>query len=179
MGEVPKKIVSVNFSYAVFCIWICWPLNVGLIGCPETSVWNYRSPSRNILKKHGSTWWFGDAGLFVVSALSSSERSGFVLSGSALNVQHSYTCYVYWTVHHLDSRINTDQLDVTCFIISVFTAQHVSNVSTSIFRSLRLIVDFVCCIDVVRCVLVLRCSSALLSASGSIRIPHHPSQTTP
>ena len=27
------------------------------------------------------------------------------------------------------------------FIISPFTAQHVSNVSTSIFRSLRLIVD--------------------------------------
>ena len=34
-----------------------------------------------------------------------------------------------------------DQLDVTCFIISLFTAQRVSNVSTSIFRSLRLIVD--------------------------------------
>jgi hypothetical protein len=37
--------------------------------------------------------------------------------------------------------IKTDQLDVTCFIISLFTAQHVSNVSTSIFRSLRLVVD--------------------------------------
>ena len=36
---------------------------------------------------------------------------------------------------------NIDQLDVTCFIISLFTAQHVSNVSTSIFRSLRLMVD--------------------------------------
>ena len=33
------------------------------------------------------------------------------------------------------------ELDVTCFIISLFTAQHVSNISTSIFRSLRLIVD--------------------------------------
>ena len=32
-------------------------------------------------------------------------------------------------------------LDVTCFIISLFTAQHVLNVSTSIFRRLRLIVD--------------------------------------
>jgi hypothetical protein len=48
---------------------------------------------------------------------------------------------VYWTVHHLDSWIKIDQLDVTCFIISLFTAQHVSNVSASIFRSLRLIVD--------------------------------------
>ena len=37
--------------------------------------------------------------------------------------------------------IKIDQLDGTCFIISLITAQHVSNVSTSIFRSLRLIVD--------------------------------------
>ena len=41
----------------------------------------------------------------------------------------------------LDSWIKIDQLDVTCFIISLFTAQHVLNVSTSIFRNLRLIVD--------------------------------------
>jgi len=32
-----------------------------------------------------------------------------------------------------------DQLEVTCFIISPFTAQHVSNVSTFVLRSLRLI----------------------------------------
>ena len=49
--------------------------------------------------------------------------------------------YIYWTVHHLDSWIKIDQLDVTCFIVSLFKAQHVSNVSTSILRSLRLI----CC----------------------------------
>ena len=49
---------------------------------------------------------------------------------------------MYWTVHHLDSWIKIDQLDVTCFIISLFNAQHVSNVSTSILRSLRLI----CCV---------------------------------
>ena len=51
-------------------------------------------------------------------------------------------------MHHLDSWIKTDQLDVTCFVISLFTAQRVSNVSTSIFRSLRLIVDLfhvLCC----------------------------------
>ena len=47
--------------------------------------------------------------------------------------------YVYWTVHHLDSWIKRDQLDVTCFIISLFNAQHVSDVNTSISRSLRLI----------------------------------------
>jgi len=35
--------------------------------------------------------------------------------------------------------IKRDQLDVTCFFISLFTAQHVSDVNTSIFRCLRLI----------------------------------------
>ena len=42
-------------------------------------------------------------------------------------------------MHHLDSWIKRDQLDVTCFIISVFNAQYVSDVNTSILRSLRLI----------------------------------------
>ena len=49
--------------------------------------------------------------------------------------------HYYQTVHHLDSWVKIDQPDVTCFIISLFTAQHVLNVSTSDFRSLRLIVD--------------------------------------
>ena len=53
------------------------------------------------------------------------------------NFKYLNKSYVYWTVHNLDSWIKVDQLDVTCFIISLFTAQHVSNVSTSIFRSLR------------------------------------------
>ena len=47
--------------------------------------------------------------------------------------------YVYWTVHQLDSWVKRDQLDVTCFVISLFNAQHVSDVNTSILRSLRLI----------------------------------------
>ena len=92
--------------------------------------------------------------------------------------------YVYWTVHHLDSWIKIDQLHVTCFTISLFTAQHVSNVSTAIFRSLRLIVDLFH---------VLYCSGSMCvgvtvwfgwvvwypyagwsSASACIRIPHNP-----
>jgi len=44
------------------------------------------------------------------------------------------------------SWIKTDQLDVTCFIISLFTAQHVSNVSTSILWSLRLICRVISCV---------------------------------
>ena len=42
-------------------------------------------------------------------------------------------------MHHLDSWVKTDQLDATCFIISLFNAQRVSDVNTSILRSLRLI----------------------------------------
>ena len=37
------------------------------------------------------------------------------------------------------SWVKRDQLDVTCFIISLLNAQHVSDVNTSILRSLRLI----------------------------------------
>jgi len=47
--------------------------------------------------------------------------------------------YIYWIVYHLHSWIKRDQLDITCFIISLFTAQHVSDVNISIIRSLRLI----------------------------------------
>ena len=39
--------------------------------------------------------------------------------------------YVYRTVHHLDSWIKRNQLDVTCFFITLFNAQHVSDVNTS------------------------------------------------
>jgi len=64
---------------------------------------------------------------------------------------------VYKNIHHTLSRhaafqinkwkekikwnswVKRDQLDVTCFIISLFNAQHVSDVNTSILRSLRLI----------------------------------------
>jgi len=77
--------------------------------------------------------------------------------------------------------LNKDrQLDVTCFIISLFTAHHVSNVSTSIFTSLRLIVGLFH---------VLYCSGSMcvvvtvwLGWGGVVslcRLPHHPSLTTP
>ena len=42
-------------------------------------------------------------------------------------------------MHHLDSWIKRDQLDATCFIITLFSAQHISDVNTSILRSLQLI----------------------------------------
>jgi len=50
----------------------------------------------------------------------------------------SGACDLLWIYFMLN---NDRPTDVTRFIISLFTAQHVSNVSTSIFRSLRLIVD--------------------------------------
>ena len=49
-------------------------------------------------------------------------------------------------LEHNNLSMKIDQLDVTCFIISLFTAQHVSNVSTFIFRSLRLVCGFISCV---------------------------------
>jgi len=66
------------------------------------------------------------------------KRHFCINCGTAHGINYQIFC-VYWTVHHLDSWINRDQLDVTCFFISLFHAQHVSDVSTSILRSLRLI----------------------------------------
>ena len=55
-----------------------------------------------------------------------------------------------------------DQLDVTCFIIPLFTAQHVSNVliHPSSGACDLLWLYFMCCISLVQFVLVLRCGLA-------------------
>jgi hypothetical protein len=58
MGKAPqKKIVSVNFSHAVF-FWIF--LKMGPMGSPEMSVRNYYSTLRNI--RRADIPRFGDAG---------------------------------------------------------------------------------------------------------------------
>ena len=63
------------------------------------------------------------------------------------------------TIFH--SPIKIDQLDVTCFIIALFNVQHVSNVSTSILRSLRLICSVISWVVLLWFdVCVLRCGSA-------------------
>jgi len=46
---------------------------------------------------------------------------------------------MYGTAELLSACIKRNQLDVTCFFISLFNAQHVSDVNTSILRSLRLV----------------------------------------
>ena len=52
----------------------------------------------------------------------------------------THQCSECWMADILkDSWTKRDQLYVTCFIISLFTAQHVSDVNTSILRNLRLI----------------------------------------
>ena len=80
--------------------------------------------------------------------------------------------YVYWTVHHLDSWIKIDQLDVTCFIIH-YLLINMFRMSTAIFRNLRIIVDFF------HVLYWYPYGGWSTSASACIRIPHHPSRTTP
>jgi hypothetical protein len=73
------------------------------------------------------------------------------------HAKYSYSCHILLTLkfsRHSWRKI--DQLDVTCFIISLFTAQHVSNVRTSIMRSLRIIVDLLLWFDVCWCYGVVR-----------------------
>ena len=66
-------------------------------------------------------------------------RNTHIILSLVITIKEGDISYVYWNVHHLDSWIKRDQLDVTCFIVSVFNAQHVSGVNTSTLRSLRLI----------------------------------------
>ena len=80
-------------------------------------------------------------------------------------------------MQNLESWINRDQLDVTCFIISLFNAQHVSDVNTSILRSLRLICGFISWVvllwfDVCWCYGVVRLGwcGILMQASACIRM---------
>jgi len=84
--------------------------------------------------------------LFISVIRSTCFRRFLRPSSGAQNCTYSVISYVYWTVHHLDSWIKRDQLDVTCYIISLFNAQHVSVVSTSILRSLRLIYWVISCV---------------------------------
>ena len=57
-------------------------------------------------------------------------------------------------MHHLDSWINIDQLDVTCFIISLFVLNMLRMLVHPSSGACDLLwIYFVCCIALVRCVL--------------------------
>ena len=77
----------------------------------------------------------------------------------------------------LDCWIKRNQLDVTCFIISLFNAQHDSDVNTSILRSLRLICWVISWV-VLLWFDVCWCYVAVWLWWCGIWIPHHHSQTT-
>ena len=91
--------------------------------------------SKNICNSYCSTWCKipGDLNFSSIAARTQNLTVCKMLNNSLCE------SYVYWTVHHLDSWIKTDKLDVTCFIISLFNAQHVPDINTSILRSLWLI----------------------------------------
>ena len=78
----------------------------------------------------------------------------------------SYWChlfhesYVYCAVHHCVSRRIKDQLDVTCYFISLLMCSTFSDINISIIRSLRLFCWIITLVVLflVRCVLEFRCS---------------------
>ena len=101
--------------------------------CVLSSWWWTEKPSETCIASYGINKWKEVASCWLYSenilAMHGPMDVKFIL----------YESYAYWTVHHLDSWIKRDQLDVTCFIISLFNAQHVSDVNTPILRSLRLV----------------------------------------
>jgi len=130
-------------------------------------------------------------GVTLCSAVKIHEHFGNICL-HLVEIMNSFKSYVYWTVHHLDSWIKIDQLDVTCFIISLFNAQHVSNVNTSILRSLRNIcwvISWVVLLWYDVCGLagvVWYPDAGWSSASACVQIPHnvtqwslHPDTTPP
>ena len=83
------------------------------------------------------------------------------------------------------SWVKRGQLDVTCFIISLYNAQHVSDVNTSILRSLRLMCWFISWITFIwfdvcwsYVVVWLWWCGIRMQVEACIRIPHHHRKTT-
>ena len=80
--------------------------------------------------------------IFHLSTLINTSYSN--INGSFLYFNGGYLKHCDWGTRLImntfnDSWVKRDQFDVTCFIISLFNAQHVSDVNTSILRRLRLI----------------------------------------
>jgi hypothetical protein len=72
--------------------WTFWPLKIGPIGCPETSVQNYRSTPRNNPEERGSHL----------------HRGGSLKSRNVQNVRNSSSTpqctFTFWfTVKHIDN----------------------------------------------------------------------------
>ena len=91
------------------------------------------------------------------------EREREWLWLSAISEANICKYYVYWTVHHLDSWIKRDQLDVTCLLFNYLML--------NMFRMLVhpssgacdfLLNYFMGCIALVRCVLELLCGMAVV-----------------
>ena len=116
----------------------------------------------------------------------------WVISWVVLPWYDAVWCYVVVWLGWCGIRMQAEaEADVSCFIISLFNAQHVSDVNTSILRSLRLICWVISCVvllwfDVCWCYgvvwlgwcgVVSGCRLKL--ASACIMIPHHTSRTTP
>ena len=84
--------------------------------------------------------------------------------------------YVYWTVHHCDSWRIKDQLDVTCYFISLFCAEHISDINISIIRRLRLF----CWITTLVVLFLVRCFGVLVWLGwNGIRASAYNTDTTP
>ena len=86
-----RNFISLTVAQLWFCVFMC-PFNFGYVVLSEV----------NCVRSTGGTIYYY---LFIYLLL------------RLIWFRHlKYASYVYWTVHHLDSWIKRDQLDITCFL---------------------------------------------------------------
>ena len=110
------------------------------ISCGCTEVWQADTCHRDQRNEH--LWSYHQKSQNVCSQTASANRHLVWINKESAYIfpaVHSYMIISIFTneIKEVDAWIKRDQLDVTCFIISLFNAQHVSDVNTSILRSLR------------------------------------------
>jgi len=114
-----------------FLLWLCIYLYLSLSLFLFLSVTHARIYIYIYIYIHTHTHRFLSYTLYVVKISKSNSYPNFGITDQLFDTK--------WSMKLLSCSIKRDQLDVTSFIISLFNAQHVSDVNTSILRSLRLI----------------------------------------
>jgi len=136
-----------------YCIWFCtalwwWYMNISL----NLAISMFNVYANLISVVHRISVLFFPVLLFLLSKLAASIHTDrWSVLVITIRIWYSLT----FLIRHIKAEmkriwmcdcsgtnmmwIKRDQLDVICFIISLFNAQHVSDVNTSILRSLRLI----------------------------------------
>ena len=192
LSEYPRlagSIIEVWFRTLHYCTWGVGVGRRGMLSVRSIAAWRdqrasfpFRSSGTDISARIASLLTYKQNLMLRWSVVV--IRGSYIRTIRTIRVHYLFS--IYFNNYPLHSWIKRDQLDVTCFIISLFNTQHVSDVNTSNLRSLRLIcwvISWVVLLwfDVCWCYVVsVVCYpyAGWGTASACTRIPYHPSQTT-